>query len=179
MQTNVKFRSKIETHFLLFDPRPLPKERKIMNCFFFQMFLRGFLNNSLCETGDRGANRVNYWELENRERYFLTDLILAYEPVDLPVNTIQAGRKQIARYPLVSVMPSLCVHFGDTHRSREIKLDPLVVIFVSCTPGSHVRSTPYSAQSSQPSCMMFVVLRRRGNLGITESSNQWITTHED
>ena len=127
----------------------------------------------------QGCKQSQLLGIRKRERYFLTDLILAYEPVDLPVNTIQAGRKQIARYPLVGVMPSLCVHFGDTHRSREIKLDPLVVIVVSCTPGSHVRSTPYSAQSSQPSCMMFVVLRRRGNLGITESSNQWITTHED
>ena len=79
--------------------------------------------------------------------------------MDLPVNTIQAGRKQIARYPLVSVVSSLCVYFGDTHWSREIKLDPLVVIVVSCAPGSHVRSTLYSAQSSQPSCVMSVVLR--------------------
>ena len=104
------------------------------------------------------GERVNYDELYN-ERYFLTYLILAFKPVDLPVNSVQAGRQQIARYPLVSVLSSLCVHFGDTHWSREIKLDPLVVIVVSCAPGSHVSSMPYSTQSSQPSRVMPVVLR--------------------
>lgn len=108
-----------------------------------------------------------------------TYLVLAFKPVYLPVNSIQAGRQQIARYPLISVVPSLCVHFGDTHWSWEIKLDPLVVIIVSCAPGSHVTAMLYSTQSSQPSRVMFVVLRRCGYLGITELSNQWITTNED
>ena len=113
------------------------------------------------------------------EWYFFTYLILAFKPVDLPVNSIQAGRQLITRYPLVSVLPSLCVHFGDTRWSREIKLDPLVVIVVSCAPGSHVSSMPYPTQSSQPSRVMSVVLRWCSNLRITELSNQWTTTHGD
>lgn len=93
-------------------------------------------------------------------------LILAFEPIDLPVTSVQAGRKQITRNPLVSVMPPLSCHFGYSHWSREIELNPLVVIVVPCAPGSHVTTMPNSAQSPKPGCVMFVVFRRYSNLGI-------------
>ena len=58
-------------------------------------------------------------------------LVLTVNPMNLPVNSVQAGGKQITRYPLVRVLSTLSVHFSDFHWSREVKLDPLVVIVVS------------------------------------------------
>ena len=78
---------------------------------------------------------------------FPSYLILTLKPVDCPVNAIQTGGDKIPRYPLAVVLSPLSGHFSDFHWSREIKLDPLIVIVVSCAPGPRVSSTLGSSQS--------------------------------
>ena len=63
---------------------------------------------------------------------------------------------------MVGVLSTLCRYLGDFRWSPKVHLEPLVVIVVSCAPGSHVRSSLGSAQSSQPRGVILVE-RRRGS----------------
>ena len=76
------------------------------------------------------------------------------------VDSIRTVIHIVRRYPLVSVMSSLCRNTNNLHPSRQINLQPLVMVVMTGGPGPHQPATACAVKSGQPSRMVCIPLRR-------------------